>query len=82
MLRFAGVPVARPDVDWLIKVLSREHSVSAQTVLDAIKTTEADGRDVVALTPEQRATIVAVLDDPPDRLLELRRELARERHRA
>jgi hypothetical protein len=77
VLRLFGVPVAPEDALWLID----QRQVGRANDLTAAGMIEKGIRDelvAVALTVEERDAILGVLDDPPDRLAELRGKLARD----
>jgi hypothetical protein len=79
MLRLYGVPVHDDDARRLVATLLADTTPEAFSAAHAIGRGLEEGSLLVALTPEQRDAILAVLEDPPDGLAELRGELAKDR---
>ena len=73
----AGIELDSEDVIWLAtELIVTRHSDTAAALLHA----DAEGTDV-ALTVDQRAALLEVLDDPPQRLAQLRAALLDEQTR-
>jgi hypothetical protein len=69
VLAFAGVRLRREHALELASMLRAEgHDQTARLLISAI----TSGQEFVALTDGDRARILAVLDDPPRALVELR----------
>jgi uncharacterized protein (DUF1778 family) len=78
MLRIYGLPVEDADVEWLVDVLRLERTLARRHAANMISQASAAGGGIVALTPEDRSAIIAVLEDPPEGLAALRGWLERD----
>jgi hypothetical protein len=79
VVRVLGIPLNPADAKWLIAALYRESHGPA--VSAALRIDRGIDHDLyaVALTPDEWAAVLGVLDDPPAGLLELRGVLMRDR---
>jgi hypothetical protein len=76
VLRLYGVPVAPDHALWLVYKLRQVGRANDLTAANMIEKGLRDELVAVALTVEERDSILGVLDDPPDGLAELRGKLA------
>jgi len=79
MVLLHGIPLAPGDARLLIAILVATGEPYAVSAANRIGDRLRRGRELIALTPEQRDAVLAVLDDPPDRLASLRGALLRHR---
>jgi hypothetical protein len=80
MLRLWGVPVLEGDAHRLVATLIADATPAALSAAHAIGHGLDQGSALIALTPEQRDAILAVLENPPPGgLSELRGELTKDR---
>lgn len=78
MLRLAGVPVTEDDARGLVTTLVSDGTPQALNLADRITTCLEMSVRMMALDAQERSVLLAVLDDPPDGLAELRGKLARD----
>ena len=68
-MRIDGVPIPGPAVDELAQLV---RAIGAHELADRLERAVADGVALLALTIDERAIILASLEDPPEGLAELR----------
>ena len=78
MLYVSGFPVHADDARWLADRLYQDRVDEAVSAALAIEACAERELAVVPLTREQRRAVLAVLDDPPAGLRELRTKLLQE----
>ena len=78
MLRIAGVPISDRDGRDLVTSLVSDNAPRALALANRIQTCIELGNVKVALDAQERTTLLAVLEDPPETLAELRGVLARD----
>jgi len=77
-MRMAGIPVSETDCRTLVDLLLRVGRDDDLALAQRIDRNLEREVKIMALSPDERTTLLVVLDDPPDSLTELRGQLARE----
>jgi hypothetical protein len=75
-ITMAGVPVSEDDARNLVTTLVSDGTPQALSLADRLTTCLEMSVRMMALDPQERDTLLAVLEDPPESLAELRGKLA------
>lgn len=77
-MRLAGIPISDDDLRTIVDLLLRLGRADDLDLAARLERGLTEGTKLLALTHAERDTLLSVLDDPPDSLVELRGILARE----
>jgi hypothetical protein len=78
VIRLYGIPTSEADTHTVVDLLLRVGRIDDLKLASKIDYALELETKILALSPAERDTLLSVLDDPPDGLVELRVALARD----